>query len=62
MRDYLQEADLISVSFHCLRSDRTAKGHGENSQISAGLAARESSLLGAARGCWHWAALGTLFP
>lgn len=45
MRDYLQEGDLISVSFHCLYSDRRVGGHGGSSPTlpSPG---RESSVLG----------------
>lgn len=45
MRDYLQEGDLISVSFHCLYSDRSVEGHGGSSPTlpSPG---RESSVLG----------------
>ena len=45
MRDYLQEGDLISVSFHCFYSDRRVGGHGGSSQTLP-FPGRESSVLG----------------
>lgn len=43
MRDYLQEGDLISVSLHCLYSDRRVEGHGGTARPQP---SRKSSLLG----------------